>query len=51
MPNDPEQFSATEVVMKCKNCGHPTIQSEIDENDGKCPNCNEKFQTPDESSS
>jgi len=45
--NDDQQFQATEVVMQCKNCGHPTVQSEVDENEGNCPNCNEKFQPPD----
>lgn len=48
--DDKEQFSATEVVMKCKNCGHLTIKSEIDANEGRCPNCKEKFQLSDKSS-
>ncbi|MFC1534848.1 hypothetical protein ACFL7M_15960 [Thermodesulfobacteriota bacterium] len=42
--NDDEQFRSTEVVMKCKSCGNPTVQSEVDENKGNCPNCNEKFE-------
>jgi len=42
--DDEDKFRATEELMKCKNCGERVIQSEIDENKGNCPNCNEKFQ-------
>ncbi|MFC1869124.1 hypothetical protein ACFL0H_13480 [Thermodesulfobacteriota bacterium] len=48
--NNDGQFRITEVVMKCENCGKPTVQSEVDENEGNCPNCNKIFQLPDGSS-
>jgi rubrerythrin len=43
-PNYSEKFNKTEEVMICKNCGHPVIQSEVDGNEGNCPNCDKKFQ-------
>jgi predicted Zn-ribbon and HTH transcriptional regulator len=48
--NNEDQLKATAVVMKCKNCGYPTIQSEINEKGGNCPNCNRKFTPLNESS-
>ena len=37
------KLNTTEKVMMCENCGTPVIQSEINENNGKCPNCSEIF--------
>ncbi len=42
--NNEDQLKATTLVMKCKNCGYPTVQSEVEQNEGNCPNCNIKFQ-------
>jgi transcription initiation factor IIE alpha subunit len=36
--------------MRCKNCNYRVIQSEVEKNEGNCPNCNEKFHPLDESS-
>lgn len=38
------QLNTTEKVMKCDKCGAPVIQSEVEENKGKCPECKETFQ-------
>jgi rubrerythrin len=46
-----DQLNTTAVVIKCKTCGYPTVQSEVDENGGNCPNCKEKFQPSSKSSS
>ncbi len=48
--NDKKVTKDTQIMMQCKNCGYRVIQSEIDENEGNCPNCNEEFQPLDESS-
>ena len=42
--NDNEQYNKSEEVMTCDNCGSPVVQSEVDDNEGKCPNCKEVFQ-------
>ncbi len=42
--NNEDQLKATTLVMKCKNCGYSTVQSEVDQNEGNCPNCNKNFQ-------
>lgn len=36
-------FDVTERVVMCDNCGHPVMKSEVDGNNGSCPNCNEIF--------
>jgi rubredoxin len=38
----------TQIMMKCKSCGYRATQSEIDENDGICPGCDEEFQPLDD---
>ena len=38
-----DQLRAKEKVLMCDNCGHPVTKSEVDENEGNCINCNEKF--------
>ena len=43
------KLNKTEKVMMCDNCGAPVIQSEVDENNGKCPNCNEIFKPSNKS--
>ena len=46
--------SNNKKIVVCKNCGHPVIQSEVEENKGKCTNCGKKFkplETPSEPSS
>jgi rubrerythrin len=48
--NNEEQLSVTAKVMRCKNCNYRVIQSEVEKNEGNCPNCNEKFHPLDESS-
>ena len=48
--NDEKQLRDTGEVMTCINCGHPVFQSEVDEKEGNCPGCNEKFQPLGESS-
>ena len=48
--NDDEQYLTTDVVVKCKNCGKVTVQSEVIKNEGNCPDCNKKFQHSDDSS-
>lgn len=48
--NDKEKSGDTQLMMKCENCGYRAIQSEVDENEGKCPSCKEKFHPIDESS-
>ena len=42
--NDEQQLSDTDEVMTCVNFGYPALQSEVDEREGSCPGCNEKFQ-------
>ena len=39
-----DKLNITEKVMMCDNCGYPVIQSEVNENSGNCPNCQEKFE-------
>ena len=48
--SDEKVSTGTQLMMQCKNCGYRAVQSEIDENEGICPGCNEKFQPQDESS-
>ena len=48
MDND-DQLKMTEKIVMCDKCGCPTIQSEVDENDGDCLNCNEKFEPSNQS--
>jgi Zn finger protein HypA/HybF involved in hydrogenase expression len=48
---DKKKSSDTEILMRCENCGHRAVQSEIDENDGYCPGCKQIFQPLDDSHS
>ncbi len=48
--NEKRKSTQTQIMMKCKNCGYRVFQSEVDENEGNCPNCDEKFQPLEESS-
>jgi len=41
--NHKDEFKVTTKVIQCKNCGYRVVQSEVDQNKGKCPNCNEEF--------
>jgi len=45
--DEKRKLAETQIMMKCKNCGYRVIQSEIDENDGICPSCDEEFQPLD----
>jgi acetyl-CoA carboxylase beta subunit len=42
--NDEKISVGIQIMMNCKNCEYRAIQSEIEENDGICPGCNEEFQ-------
>ena len=48
--NDMKKSGDTQIMMRCGNCGYRAIQSEVDENEGKCPSCDEKFQPQEDSS-
>ena len=39
-----DQFENAEKLVVCRNCGHPVIQSDVDENGGECTYCNKKFE-------
>ena len=48
--NDKQKSSETQIMMKCDKCGYLVVQSEVDENDGNCPSCEEEFHPLEESS-
>ncbi len=46
--SDKKKAEPTQIMMICKNCGYRAMQSEIDENEGNCPNCNKRFEPLDD---